>query len=291
MENSITSVNNLRKEFSTKLSEFYHDDEIAQMIYMLFEEYLGWSKTKVHLSYNAEIPPAGLTLFTKALNELCTGKPIQYILGKAWFNGILLTVDPRVLIPRPETEELCAIIGNSFKDSQNQVLSILDVGAGSGCISVDLKKRFPHASVTGIDSSRDALDIALKNALENHCEIDFFQSDILSRKDWKKFGRFNLIVSNPPYVLESEKKLMNRNVTAFEPSQALFVTDNDPLQFYRAIAEFAGSHLFHPGHLFFEINEQFGKDIVDLILSLGFSDVEILRDIHGKERFVRGNLV
>ena len=291
MENSITSVKNLRKEFITKLSGFYHEEEITQMIYMLFEEYLGWSKTKVHLSYNSEIPQTVLNLFTKALNDLCTGKPIQYLLGKAWFNGFLLTVDPRVLIPRPETEELCVIIGNSFKDNQNQVLSILDVGAGSGCISIDLKKRFPDARVTGIDSSSDALDIALKNAHENHCEIDLFQSDILCRKDWKIFGRFNLIVSNPPYVLESEKKLMNLNVIAFEPSQALFVTDNDPLQFYRAIADFAGGHLFHPGHLFFEINEQFGKDIVDLLLSFGFSNVEILRDIHGKERFVRGNLV
>ncbi len=291
MENSTISVNNLRKEFSTKLSGFYHEEEITQIIYMLFEEYLGWSKTQVHLSYNSEIPQAVLSLLTKALDDLCTGKPIQYILGKTWFNGILLTVDPRVLIPRPETEELCEIIGNSFKDNQNQVHSILDVGTGSGCISIDLKKRFPDASVTGIDSSLDALDIALKNALENHCEIDLFQSDILCRNDWKKFGRFNLIVSNPPYVLESEKKLMNRNVTAFEPSQALFVTDNDPLEFYRAIADFAVSHLFHPGHLFFEINEQFGKEIVDLLLSFGFSDVRILRDIHGKERFVKGNLV
>ncbi len=291
MENSIISVNNLRKEFSTKLSGFYHDEEIAQIIYMLFEEYLGWSKTQVHLSHNSEIPQTVLSLLTKALDDLCTGKPIQYILGKAWFNGILLIVDPRVLIPRPETEELCAIIGNSFKDNQNQVHSIIDVGTGSGCISIDLKKRFPDASVTGIDASRDALDIALKNALENHCEINLFQSDILCRNDWKKFGRFNLIVSNPPYVLESEKKLMNRNVTAFEPSQALFVTDNDPLEFYRAIADFAVSHLFHPGHLFFEINEQFGKEIVDLLLSFGFSDVGILTDIHGKERFVRGYLV
>jgi len=286
MENRVIFVNNLIKKFNTKLSGFYHEDEIRQITYMLFEEYLGWSKTQVHLSYNLEIPEAALTLFTNALTELCTGKPIQYILGKAWFNGILLTVDKRVLIPRPETEELCAIIGANLRDNHNQNFSILDIGTGSGCISIDLKKRFPNARITGIDSSRSALEIALKNAHENHCQLELIQSDILNNEDRITLGRFNMIVSNPPYVTEIEKKLMNRNVTEYEPSQALFVSDSNPLQFYIAIADFADSHLIRPGHLFFEINERFGKEIRNLLLFCGFSEVEIIKDIHGKDRFV-----
>ena len=286
MENMVTFVKVFIKEFTAKLSGFYHGDEIRQIIYILFEEYLGWSKATVHLSFDLEIPEAILILFSNALDELCAGKPIQYILGKAWFNGILLTVDTRVLVPRPETEELCAIIGATFKTNQNRNFSFLDIGTGSGCISIDLKKRFPNASVTGIDTSRNALEIAMKNAYDNHCAIEFFQSDILCSEDRIKLGRFNVIVSNPPYVLESEKKSMNRNVTEYEPSQALFVSDSDPLQFYIAIADFAGSHLIRPGHLFFEINERFGVEIRNLVLSCGFSEVKIIKDIHGKERFV-----
>jgi len=286
MENGLTSVKNLVSEFRLELKAIYRDDEISQFIYMLFEEYMGWPKTKVHLGYNLEIPEATLALFTNALTELCTGKPIQYILGKARFNGTLLTVDARVLIPRPETEELCAIISSCLSKSPHRHPAVLDIGTGSGCIPIDLKKRFPDAVVTGIDSSPGILEIALKNARENRCDIYIVLSDILKKEDQSMLGQFNVIVSNPPYVPEGEKILMSRNVTAFEPSQALFVADSDPLRFYEVITDFAVSHLTRPGHLFFEINERYGQEVRYLVHSFGFSEVVVLKDIHGKDRFV-----
>jgi release factor glutamine methyltransferase len=290
MENNLATVKNLIKLFDRDLKGIYSWEEVRQMLYMLFGEYLGWSKIRVHLSYDEEIDEAALALFTSALADLRTGKPVQYILGKTWFNGSLLTVGPGVLVPRPETEELCALIGTVLHDWQQHEFQILDIGTGSGCIAIDLKKRFPLASVTAIDNSREALDIASKNAREIGCEIKFIQADILNMKDQAGLGRYDVVVSNPPYVTESEKKLMNRNVLEFEPHQALFIADIDPLLFYYVISGFALSHLTRPGHLFFEINERFGHEICNMLLSSGFTDNAVFQDIHGKDRFVSANL-
>lgn len=287
MENRIISVKNLVENFNASLSEIYNAGEIRQILYMLFDEYLKWTKTRVHLSYNEDIPEAALALFNRALSDLMGGRPVQYILGKAWFNGSLLRVGPGVLIPRPETEELCELIGATLAGSTGMPLSILDVGTGSGCIAIDLKKRFPRAKVAAVDASTAALEIARGNALSNECEIEFIRADVLG--DVTRFlqGAYDVIVSNPPYVTESEKPSMNRNVTDFEPAIALFVTDGDPLQFYRAIAGFAAVSMESPGYLFFEINERFGREVRDMVRSCGFSQVEILQDIQGKDRFLK----
>ncbi len=289
MENRNISVKKLVDDFNARLSEIYNAGEISQILYMLFDEYLQWTKTRVHLLYSEEIPEAALALFNRALSDLLQGRPVQYILGKAWFNGSLLHVGPGVLIPRPETEELCEIIGATLAGSTGMPLSILDVGTGSGCIAIDLKKRFPQAVVTAVDASSGALEIARANATANQAEINFIQADILGDTRLTVPGSFSVIVSNPPYVTESEKPAMNRNVTDFEPAMALFVTDGDPLQFYRVITGFAADRLASPGYLFFEINERFGMEVRNLGCSCGFSQVEILQDIHGKDRFVKTN--
>jgi release factor glutamine methyltransferase len=279
-------VKNLVYNFRKRLGGIYPDHETMQFVYILFEEYLGWHKTRVHLSLETELPETVMSAFNLALEELYAGRPIQYITGHSWFNGTLLKVDPNVLVPRPETEELCAIIKADCRESGVDPLSILDIGTGSGCIAIDLKKHFPHSSITALDKSPGALQIARENAMNNQCEITFIHADILDPSDLASLGNYNLVVSNPPYVVESEKILMHRNVVEFEPGEALFVDDRDPLLFYRAISAFALSHLIPPARLYFEINERFGREVEELLFSNGFDEIRIVKDFHGKERFV-----
>ena len=281
-------VKNVIGDFDDTLKGIYPATEIRQFVYILFEEYLGWQRTKLHLSPDAEIPDHTMNLFTMALSELVKGKPVQYILNKTWFDGIRLKVDEHVLIPRPETGELCSNIKSDQSRNMNRHISILDIGTGSGCIAIDLKKYFSLAQITAVDCSADALDIAAENARANDCTVFFKQADILDQLQWTMFGNFNLIVSNPPYVLDSEKTAMQRNVTEFEPDQALYVRDQDPLVFYRAICGFAASHLVSQGSLYVEINEKFGREVSELFSSFGFKEVRIMVDFFGKERFVAG---
>ena len=286
MEPKGNLVKYLIQGYRDKLSGIYPDQEIRQFVYLLFEDYLGWSKTRIHLSYDAEIPGHFVILFDRALEELYAGNPVQYILGKCWFNGTLLKVDARVLIPRPETEELCAMIKADHSGVTSHKLAILDIGTGSGCIAIDLKKYFHQSEVTAVDISREALEVAGENALTNHCEISFIRADILEQQDWGAQKKYSIVVSNPPYVTESEKKLMHRNVTEFEPSRSLFVADGDPLLFYKAISRFAAAHLVLNGRLYFEINELFGMEVSDLVRSYGFEDVRVVHDFNGKTRFI-----
>ena len=286
MEQTGNLVKNLIERFRIKLAGIYPDQEIRQLMYMLFAEFMGWQKTRVHLSLEEELPETVIKSFRQALEELSTGKPIQYILHQSWFNGTLLKVDSNVLIPRPETEELCSLIETDHALWRNQSFSILDIGTGSGCIAIELKKHFLQSFVTAIDNSDGALDIAGSNARENHCEISFFHADILNQMSWKELGQYHVIVSNPPYITASEKVLMHRNVTEFEPDMALFVSDQDPLLFYKAISDFATTHLLPSGRLYFEINERFGKAVSELLHSSGFEEIQLKQDFHGKDRFV-----
>ncbi len=281
-------VKNVIDDFDINLKGIYPAREIRQFVYMLFEEFMGWQKTKIHLSPDAAIPNHTINLFTLALTELINGKPIQYILKRAWFGGILLKVDEHVLIPRPETEELCSIIKSDQSRNVNKQISILDIGTGSGCIAINLKKHFVQAEITAVDCSANALNIAAENATANDCTVFFKHADILDQLKWNMFGNFNLIVSNPPYVLDSEKTAMHRNVTEFEPDQALYVRNQDPLVFYRAICGFASTHLILRGSLYVEINEKFGREVSEMFSSFGFKEVRILLDFFGKERFIAG---
>ncbi len=286
MDQSKNSVKNLIGRFRQELDGMYPEGEISQFIYLLFEAYLGWPKTTVQMSFGNAVPDPEMRLFETALTQLLAGRPVQQVIGQTWFNGLVFKVNGHVLIPRPETEELCLMIHNDFQGPPDPRLSILDIGTGSGCIAIDLKKHFPTAEVTAIDLSDEALAVAKENGQLNNCEIKFVRADILNPDQWDQFGQFDVIVSNPPYIPENERALMHRNITGYEPGTALFVPDENPLLFYRAIAEFATQHLKPRSRLYFEINERFGAEVCELLSLSGFDNVRLTRDIHGKDRIV-----
>jgi len=217
-------------------------------------------------------------------NELKTGKPVQYILGETTFYDCIIKVNGSTLIPRPETEELVDLIIRENKDYRG---NIIDFGTGSGCIAIALAVNLPFSSITGIDISGDAISLARENAVLNNVKISFIKSDILNFGE-EEFTKAGIIVSNPPYVRNSEKLLMGKNVIDFEPPLALFVPDYDPLVYYRAILKLAENILLPAGRLYFEINEAMGKSLIQLFESSGYSEIEIVPDINDKERIIKG---
>jgi release factor glutamine methyltransferase len=288
MKNNFVSVKSIIDEFRKGLALIYPQEEIMQFIYLLFEEKFGWSRAVVHIKFQLILNDEAAIWFRDALDQLLKHRPIQYIIGSSQFLDIRIRVREGVLIPRPETEELVETLIHDYYHRRYEDLSLIDVGTGSGCISIAIKKQLPGFEVTALDISQVALQVAKENAETNQCKLKLIHADILDRDQWKTYPGYNVIVSNPPYITESERLLMRHNVTDYEPKEALFVKDTNPLQFYEAIAEFAFLHLIHPGSLYLEINERFGKEIRDCLLSIGFNDVEVLNDIHGKERFIHG---
>ena len=286
MGDNTFSVKMILDEFRSKLAAIYEPAEIMQFAYLLFEDWLGWTKTEVHLNSPGLLKGEESARFFDAIGQLQKNKPIQYIIGATDFLNTRIKVREGVLIPRPETEELTAMILRDFRHRQYENLSLLDIGTGSGCIPVAIKKEIPGMDVTAIDISPVALQIAEENSILNQCNIKFIHADILDRKAWKGFPGYSIIVSNPPYIPESERSAMHPNVVAYEPHEALFVADEDPLQFYSAIASFAFLHLIRPGSLYLEINERFGKQIRESLISTGFDRAEIVKDIHGKDRYI-----
>lgn len=221
--------------------------------------------------------------FHFAVKDLLKNKPIQYIIGETEFCDLKFKVNENVLIPRPETSELVHLIVNSQRSTANSQQSILDIGTGSGCIAISLAKMISGSEVYALDISEKALEVAKENAVNNNVEVTFIHDDILSLKN-KIDTKFDIIVSNPPYVRELEKAEMRDNVLNWEPHNALFVSDNNPLIFYRIILEFAKSHLKENGEIWFEINEFLGKEMTELCNEMGFSQVEVFNDFRGKER-------
>ncbi len=256
----------------------------AQSLSFLLLEHL-YSLTRTEILSGKEIDDDKKRDTLKAyITRLNQSEPLQYILGRTEFYGLPFDVNPSVLIPRPETEELVHLILSEHKNTNP--LSILDIGTGSGCIAISLKKNLPHALVTALDVSEAALRTAKKNAVLNQAEIDFIQKDILTSTT--EIPKTSIIVSNPPYVTNAEKVLMHENVLGHEPSLALFVEDHDPLIFYRTITEKAREFLLPNGKLYFEINEQFGKETAALLMAAGFVNVKIMKDLHDKDRMVCG---
>lgn len=217
------------------------------------------------------------------IRELSTHKPVQYVLGEAWFCGMRFFVDECVLIPRPETEELVHIIIEEQKNKQQ--LSILDIGTGSGCIPVSLKKKLPFADVATIDVSPEAIDVARRNASEQMAEIRFYCLDFLDKNNWASFQQYDVIVSNPPYIPANERDRISKNVADFEPGVALFVPDREALLFYKAIEDFGKMHLTTNGKIYLEVHEDFGKDVQEYFLNNGWH-ATLIKDMYGKERIV-----
>ncbi|BAX79789.1 peptide chain release factor N(5)-glutamine methyltransferase [Labilibaculum antarcticum] len=273
-----STINYIKKE----LAELYHARETESMAYILLEYVLNYSKNQIQLNRTENIGEDHFKQIDTYTQELKTSKPIQYILGETEFYDLTFKVNEHTLIPRQETEELVHAI---IKENQQKALHILDIGTGSGCIPISLAKNIQNAHVSSADISAEAIEKAKENALLNQVDINFFHRDILN---WKKFDwdNFDIIVSNPPYVTEAEKCKMDKNVLDHEPHTALFVSDHDPLIFYRTIAEFALQYLKKEGKLYFEINESLGREMVELLEQKGFAKIRLLQDINGKNRMV-----
>ena len=289
------NIKKFRDYFNKTLKKLYPTSEIDTFLFLLLEEYLNFKRIDIVLKSNFEISPEDLILLRSSTKLLEQEIPIQYILGKTEFYGFPFILNEHVLIPRPETEELISsIIENVLKtrsfhtNANEKQLKILDIGTGSGCIQISLKKSLPFAEITAIDVSNEALTIAKKNAVLNKVDINLTQQDILNTTSLNQL--YDVIVSNPPYVRESEKKEIKNNVLNNEPHMALFVEDNNPLVFYNKIAELAKNHLSENGTLFFEINQYLGKETVELIKLKGFNKIQLKKDIFGRDRIIIASL-
>ena len=282
-------LKDIKQEFVDALSGVYPPEELQSFFSILSETYLGLSRIEIALQPEKEITEDNSEKFKEAIIRLKQSEPIQYILGETEFYGLPFIVDKNVLIPRPETEELVAWI---IKDNQNKEATILDIGTGSGCIAITLAHQLSNAKVNAIDVSKDALKIARQNALNNKVNVNFIKVDVLQFENSKelqvhKESKFDIIVSNPPYVRASEKELMKPNVLRYEPEVALFVEDEDPLLFYRRIVQLSKDYLKREGLLFFEINEYLGEDMKEMLEVEGFSNIEIKKDIFEKDRMIK----
>jgi release factor glutamine methyltransferase len=288
METPTNSIKNFFLLFTNTLKNQYEEREIIQFLYILFEKHFGWGKSEVHLRLGEILSEKDANQLYRDLEDLAANTPIQYITKVAYFSGLELTVGPGVLIPRPETEELVELVIKDHDQEKDTGLAILDIGTGSGCIAITLKLKLGNPDVSAIDVSSAALEIARVNAGRYDCRIRFRQGDIFDPQSLHDLPLYDIIVCNPPYVLESERKVMRPNVLDFEPAAALFVPDNDPMRFNKAITSFASDHLKRQGTLYLEINERFGKEVMEILLLHGFEHIEVIRDIHGRDRFVKG---
>jgi release factor glutamine methyltransferase len=269
--------------FQSELKVLYHSEEIALFSFFCFEKFLGFQgPTDLVMRADETVSESDLLKFNGVVKELRRRRPIQYILGTAPFSGLHFSVNENVLIPRPETEELVERIR---QEEGNREMRLLDIGTGSGCIAITLKRLLRGAEVHALEISGTALDLARENAARNNAEICFYQFDILGDPKAWKGGHFDLIVSNPPYILHSEMSDMDETVIAYEPHLALFV-ENDGLLFYRSIIAFAALYLKPAGRIHFEINALLGKEISELLDTAGYKEIGVHTDLNGNERFV-----
>ena len=280
----IQTIKDIRFYLARELTGVYKEPEIRAIADILIKTVSG--STKLHQLYDNgfELVGRDIEKISEFTEKLKTGKPIQYILGQTTFYNCTIKVNSSVLIPRPETEELVDLI---IRENRGFKGNIIDFGTGSGCIAIALAANLPLAAVTGIEISDDALAIARENAVINKVKISFLKGDIFN-PDHNAVGKAGIVVSNPPYVRNSEKALMGKNVLDFEPPYALFVTDSDPLIYYNAILKLADKVLLPGGRLYFEINEAMGGPMIRLLESFEYSEIEIVTDINDKERIIKG---
>jgi release factor glutamine methyltransferase len=272
-------------DFQNQLKKIYDERESGNISDWVFENVTGEKRWERRNNHN-ELKEAYFHQLQNHLQQLLQHKPVQYVLNEAWFYKMKFFVNENVLIPRPETEELVEWITKDVRSTMRNVqCSILDIGTGSGCISVSLKKELRNANVTAIDVSEKALQVAKKNAASLDAKIDFLRIDFLNENNWKTLPQFDIIVSNPPYIPLQEKEKLSKNVTAFEPGIALFVQDNTPFIFYEKISTLAQKHLKQNGKIYVEVNEDYAKNVKDIFKNAGFIS-EIKKDIYGKERMV-----
>ena len=280
------SLQDTKQAMKHQLSNVYDALELNSIVNILIEEVTGWDALHQNIHKNDALEQSHTDQLTQYVEKLLTGKPLQYIIGKAWFMGKAFMVNEAVLIPRPETEELVEWV-SEYAHIVNKPLSILDIGTGSGCIPIALKLALPNASITAIDISKEALAVAQQNAAAHNTNIEWMELDILQSKHLK--DQYDIIVSNPPYIPLREKPNMQSQVIDHEPAIALFVPDQYPLIFYSKIAHIGKSALKPNGQLFFEIHYDQGEAIMALLNEMGYH-AELRQDIYGKDRMVRASL-
>jgi len=282
-QNAVMTYKELEFKVIEAISGLYGQNEARSVQRFLFACFSGFDPAGYLLIRNNEADGDFESKVNLAIPRLIEFEPVQYITGKTWFCGFGFSVRPGVLVPRPETENLVMKIAEKYRNGTN--ISILDIGTGSGAIAISLYLLIDTARVEAIDISDVALGIAKENAVANKADVGFSMVDILDPNACENLSSYSLIVSNPPYIRQSEKSLMRKNVLDFEPETALFVEDSDPLIYYRAIAGFALSHLEPGGELWFEINESEGDNLKVLLNNMGFRYIEIIPDLNSKPRY------
>lgn len=275
----MTTIHQAYQQLVQALTALYENREANNMARIVFEDAF-----KI-FTFDSSLPFSFSDQLNEIQKELLQKKPLQYVLGQADFYGLKFKTTPAVLIPRPETEEL---IYNLLESIEVPPKSILDIGTGSGCIPITLKKKLENTTVYAVDISAKALEIAQENARLNEVEVHFLEIDILNKKLWNQLPKVDIIISNPPYIPMAEKALMNAQVIDYEPSEALFVENEQPLIFYQTITAFAQQYLNKNGWLYFECNEFNAPEVKKMLEAHQFQAVELLKDMEGKNRMVRG---
>jgi release factor glutamine methyltransferase len=278
------TIKELYRNFLLPLQKIYSLSEATIIADWVFEKVVSLKRTDILKNPEKEITPAANNLVQNTLQELLLHKPVQYVLGEAWFYRLKLKVNEHVLIPRPETEEL---VEQLIMDRKSKLTdpSILDIGTGSGCIPVAIKKNLPASKLTAIDVSEDALTLAKENAALYNTHISFLQMDFLDESTWSSLPLFDIIISNPPYIPMNEKEKLDKNVTGFEPHLALFVPSDSALLFYEKIAAFGRDHLQPGGKIYLETHEDHAMETAALFLR-NYPTVMIKKDMYGKERMI-----
>ncbi len=275
--------------FLKELTSVYEEREAANITDWVFENVTQLKKWE-RRGKSKKINDEQSSKLKKYLDELLSNKPIQYVLNEAWFYKMKFFVNECVLIPRPETEELVSLVVNDVRsskyDTQSRELQILDIGTGSGCIAISIKKELPGTNLIAIDVSEEALLVAKKNADDLQVKIEFVKNNFLDEIAWHHPDKYDVIVSNPPYIPQGEKKTLAKNVTAFEPGIALFVSDDDPFIFYTKIAKFGRSYLNVEGKIYVEIHENYAREVCKIFADHGF-ETESKKDIYGNDRMIK----
>ena len=286
------------KDFVERLKTIYDERESANIADWVFDSIANNKRLDRFTHKEKEFSNSTIQQLNAVLQRLLAHEPVQYILGEAWFYKMKFFVNEHVLIPRPETEELVEWVVEEIRNKKLEIRNkgvsqlitnnstILDIGTGSGCIAVALKKELQNAEVFAVDVSEDALQVAKKNALDQNAVINFIQFDFLNEDVWQTLPTFDVIVSNPPYIPEDEKNKLAKNVTEYEPHLALFVANDDPFIFYKKIASFAAMHLKQNGKFFVEVHEDYSEEVQQIFAKKNFT-TEIKKDMYGRERMIK----
>lgn len=284
-DNSLATARNY---FQERLNEKFTDSELKSMWKQIICKRFDWDATAFLLNQNSKLSESDLLFVRSFVKRLLNNEPFQYILGETTFYGLTINCDSRALIPRPETEELVSWI-SELKDLEQ----IIDVCSGSGCIALALKSEYKNAIVSGIDISTEANELAKINATKNNLDVRFYEVDALNTNDmfWDSVSNIDVIVSNPPYITDIEKSEISPNVLDFEPHLALFVKNDSPIIFYQRIGDIAIQKLKQNGFLFFELNPVFATDVMNYLTSIGFINIELRKDLQGKERMLKAQKV